>query len=151
MARFFGADVLDLLSTLLTAQLPEMITMLQTERSDTGLEPVRKINTGYLERQFPECLISLEDSEIDVDAITMDIQSTPEIFPAEIVIVMKDITAKNYLRQEYYIEALTRILHGYHDSNISWIVVKNGIRANMYTPQNETLRVVGVSIDVRIL
>jgi hypothetical protein len=152
MARFFGSDIIYTLQTVLTAQLPAMITLLQTERADTGLEQIRKVNVGNLDRQFPECLISLGDSEVDVEHLSMDIQDTPETFDCDVVIITKDISSsKTYLRTENYVEALMRILHGYSDSNITWVVVVGGIRTNMYTESKEVLRVSGVKLSVRIL
>lgn len=151
MARFFGADILTTLQTYLTAEIPVMLETIRLERSDSEIEDVKAVNIGYSERQYPECLISMDDSEVEVDHLSMDIQDTPEIYPLDVIILLKDITKKTYLYQEYYIECLERILHGYTDSDITWIVVNNAIRTNMYTEQKEMLRVVGVSISVRIL
>jgi hypothetical protein len=151
MARFFGADVIARVQEVLVAEMPAMIALIQTERSDPEFKAPTKYNIGYLERQFPECLISMDNSEVEMSQISMDIGNTPEQYPAEVVVVSKDITDKAYLRQEYYIEALQRVLHGYNDEDITWIVVTGTIRANMYTEQKETLRVTGVSITARIL
>jgi len=151
MTRFFGADVLTTLKNYLTDNINIMLDTIRLERSDSELEDVNVVNIGYSERQYPECLISMDDSELEVDQLSMDIEDTPEEYPLDVIILLKDITASTYLRQEYYIECLQRLLHGYADSNISWIVVKNAIRTNMYTETKEILRVIGVSISVRIL
>lgn len=151
MARKFGADLLTSIETLLKDNLQNMLDVIKVEREDSGIEDIRKINIGYMERQYPECLISLGNSDVDVETLSMDIMQTQEEYPAEVVIVLKDITAKSYLRQEYYIEALSRVLHGYTEDGIQWIVVTSAIRENMYTEQKEILRVVGVSLLIRIL
>ena len=149
--RFFGADVITTLKKIATDELNAMLTTIQTERTDLGLELVRKINVGICERQYPECVIDLQDSTLISEELNLDILNTSESYPAEIKIVMKDNTDKIAFRMEYYIEALQRIYHGYSDANISWIEVVTGIRADAYTEQKETLKVAGVSIKVRIL
>jgi hypothetical protein len=151
MSRIYGDEVLTILKGHLTDNLNVKLTEILTNKEDLDCPLVKKVNIGYSERQYPECLITLNDSEVDIDTLDMDIDQTPERYPVDIVIVLKDNTAKTYLRQEYYIKALQQILHGYSDPSVTWIVVTGSIRANMYTEQKETLRVVGVSIIVRTL
>jgi len=151
MSRIYGDQVLTILGEVLKERLNVVLTEILTDKEDLDCPLVKKINIGYSERQYPECLITLNDSEVDVDTLDMDIDQTPEQYPVDIVIVLKDNTSKTYLRQEYYIKALQKSLHGYSDPSITWIVVTGSIRANMYTEQKETLRVVGVSIIVKTL
>ena len=149
--RYFGADIITAVKTIATNNLNPMLEIIKVERGDTGLETIRKINVGIVERQYPECVINLQDSILVEEELTLDLLNTPEVFPVEVLIVMKDNTDLIALRVEYYIEALQRIFNGYTDSKISWISVKNSIRADAYTEQKETLKVAGILIDVRIL
>lgn len=148
--RYFGADILTLLKKIATDDLNNMIDTIKTERGDSGLEKIRKINTGICERQYPECVINLQDSTNVSSELNLTIDDTSEEYPAEILIVMKDNTEKIDLRMEYYIEALQRIFHGYADDSISWIEFTSGIRADAYTEQRETLKIAGIKINVRI-
>lgn len=149
--RIYGDEVLSGIESLLNENLNTNLTEILTDREDLSCPLVKKVNIGYSERQYPECLISLEDSSVDLDTLDMDIDQTPEEYPVDVVIVLKDNTAKTYLRQEYYIKALQKTLHGFSSPMFSWIVVTGSIRANMYTEQKETLRIVGVSIIARTL
>jgi len=149
--RYFGADVLTILKTIATNSLNTTIALIQTERTDTGLELISKINVGKVERQYPECVINLQDSTLISEELNLDITDTPETYPAEVLILLRDNTDNISLRQEYYLEALQRIYHGYTDANVSWITVENCIRTAAYTEQKETLRVIGVSLSIRIL
>jgi len=148
--RDFGADVLTTLKKIATDDLNNMIDIIKLERSDTGLENVLRINTGLIERQYPECFIKLGDSEVLSEEIGMDITNTGEIYPGEVMVLFKDNTDLLFLRMEYYIEALKRIFHGYHDDSISYIIVTGGIRADVYTEQKETLKGAGVSLKIRV-
>jgi len=150
MSRFYGSDVITRLQKIGSDNLNNMLQTIMTERSYTGIELVSKFNIGICERQYPECVVNLKDSELDVDELNLDIEQTPEVFPAEIIIIMRDNTADIALRMEYYIEAMQRIFHGYKDVDISWISVKNSIRANGYTEQKETLKIIGIEVEVRI-
>jgi hypothetical protein len=150
MARFYGADVSAKIKTILTASLNTTLATIKTARSDSGLEDVRVINIGIVDRNFPECVINLQDSELIVDELNLDIADTPEEFPAEVLILFKDNTVNTALRLEYYIEALQKIFHGYKDADISWIAVTGSIRADAYNEQRETFKIAGVNITVRI-
>jgi hypothetical protein len=149
--RFFGADVITSLKTIATSNLNTMIDLIKTERSDTGVESIKRIDSGNFQRQYPECMINLGDSLVESEELNLDISDTPEIYPVDVLIALAINSDKITLRQEYYIEALERIYHGYKDINISWISVMDCIRVNAYTEQNELLRVVGVKLSVRIL
>jgi hypothetical protein len=151
MSRIFGADVLDKVHARLTAELNIMIDTISEERSVSGLAHVKKINFGAFERQFPECLITIDNSEIDMESISSDIMQTSEEWPLEVVVVFKDVSTIPYHKQEYYIEALARVLNGYSDEDITWILVNGSVRVNMYTESKETFRVVGVTATVRTL
>ena len=149
--RFFGADVITSLKTIATADLNTMIDLIKVERSDAGVESIKRIDSGNFQRQYPECMINLGDSLVESEELNLDIADTPEIYPVDVLIAMAINSDKITLRQEYYIEALERIYHGYKDLNISWVSVTDYIRVNAYTEQNEVLRVVGVKLSVRIL
>lgn len=151
MSRAYGDDILNSVQDLLQDRLNTELTAILTDKEDLDCPTVKKVNIGYSERQYPECLITLNDSLVEPDTLDLDIDQTPEEYPVDVVIVLKDNTPKTYLRQEYYIKALQKTLHGFTDSNITWILVTGSIRANMYTEQKETLRIVGVSIIVRTL
>lgn len=148
--REFGADILTTLKKIATDDLNNMIDTIKTERTDTGFENVLRINTGLIERQYPECFIKLGDSEVLSEELTMDIYNTGEIYNAEVMILFKDNTDYLFLRMEYYIEALKRIYHGYQSGTISYILVTGGIRADVYTEQKETLKSAGVSLKIRV-
>lgn len=149
--RFFGADVLTTLKTIATSNLNDMLDTIATERSLADIEHVGKYNIGKLEMQLPECFILLGDSEVLIEELNLDIADTPETYPAEVLIAMRDNTDDIHLKQEYYAEALQRIYHGYHDTNISWIAVKDVIRADGYTKDKQTFKIIGVSLTIRIL
>jgi hypothetical protein len=149
--RFFGADIITKIKDIAVADYNNILTTIKSERSDSGLELIRKFNTGICERQYPECVINLKDSSMIIEELDLDIYNTPEEFPIEILVAIRDNTDNIALRQEYYIEGLQRTFHGYHDTDISWITVESSIRAEAYTEQKETLRIIGVSINVRIL
>lgn len=150
MPRTYGVGILQTVQTLLETNLNSKITELGTKYSVTDMEQVLKVSVGFVERQYPECHISLDDSTIPGDQqLSMDIDQTYEDYPMDVVIILKDITNLTYVKQEIYIEALQRVLHGYSDSNITWILVTGGIRADMYTEKKEILRTVGVSLTIR--
>ena len=94
MGRLYGADILTKIQTIATSGFESQLATIRSARSDAGVPAVTKFNIGYLERQYPEGLISMEDSSLDVNELSMDINNTSEEFPVELVIVLKDITGK---------------------------------------------------------
>lgn len=149
--RYYGADVLNLLKDIASDNLNDALDLIRTARADSGLLDVIKFSTGVIERQYPECLIKLQDSTNVSTELNLDIDNTSEEYPAEILVLMKDLTDKIDLRVEYYIEALQKIFHGYSDSNVSWIEFVTGIRADVYnSDQRETLKAAGIAVKVRI-
>lgn len=151
MDRIYGYDVLTALKNLLSANLNTQIGLIKAARGDAGVLNINKITTGYSERQYPECLISLQDSTPKNDDLNFDIDNTPEVFPVEVVVIFRDNTQNPYLRQEIYIEALQKTLQGYSSEQITWILLTGSIRAKAYTESKETLIVGGVSIDIKTL
>lgn len=151
MARTYGADVIKEVKELAEADLNNNIDAVATERSDTGLEKILKFNVGVFERQYPECVINLGTSKVETDEMGLQLDSTTELYPVEVLITLRDNTANIAYRMEYYIEALMRTFYGYQSNKIAWIIVDECIRANAYTEKNETLKVVGVALLVQIV
>lgn len=151
--RMFGADVLVKIQTILSSSLGTELTTIASERSIT-IPAVNNILIGNSERQFPECIITLGNSNVKNDEnLTMDIDKTPEEYPIEVVIVYKDLTQQpgthrydDKIRQECYIEALQKVLHGYSDEDVDYMIVTSCIRDSAYTEQKEWLKVVGVAV-----
>lgn len=150
--RYFGADILLSIKSYLETNLNTNIGLIDVESAPfESLDQVISFRYGTTKKQYPECLILAKDSEVLSEELTMDIQDTPEVYPLDVMILLKDNTDDVFLKQEYYIKALQVTLHGFSDENISWILVKNCIRADAFTEQNEILKVVGVSLEIRIL
>ena len=141
MARFHGQDVRDKLVSLLTASMNTMLGTIDTERSQTTPTP-KVIGYKWLENQRPLILVDLEDSELIQDEeLTNDLDITPEIWKANINIQIKSMNADdlhNYI--ENYIEAIKRILNGYNDSNITWILITDTVRSELYQDKNQSMK-----------
>ena len=149
--RYFGSDIISTLETI-SAGVNAMLVTIGTERSYTGIEQIKKINYGRFDRQFPEIVIMLKPSEVLSEELNLDIKDTPEIYPFEILVGMNDNTPDIFKRQEIYIEALQRVFHGYADTNISYIVVDESIRADVYEEgSKETFKIAGIGGKIRIL
>lgn len=150
--RYFGGDILSWIKTYLESNLNNMLDTISSERSlSTSIEHIISFEYGRTRRQYPECIILMKDSKTEIEELNIEIEDTPEDFPIDIMVLLKENSEGIYIDLEYYIEALQRIFHGYKDDYISWVIVTGSIRADAFNEQNEILKVVGVSLNIRVL
>lgn len=152
MARSYGKDIYDDLITLLDTELNTMLETIRVERSVTGLLDVRRISNATLSNDTPECNIMLGDSLTDIEEMIGGqlVDNLTERYPAEINIYFEDSSNDAMDYMEYYIEALTRVLHGNNNTTWTWIDVKGGIRIGGVTPENYNKYIAGVAIEIRV-
>lgn len=151
MARYYGYDVRNLIKTKLESDFNTMITTIRTERSDSTIPLVVNITIDKMKHQYPEIYIDITESELINDfELTSSIDLTPEIFMVEITAILKSQLDTIDVHADYYIEAMQRILHGYNDSNITWILTNKTIRTDVTDEKKQTYKVCGVVCEIRI-
>jgi hypothetical protein len=160
--RFYGQDIRDKIIYILEngytnkrgVAVPKLSTMLatiDTERSQST-PTVAKITYDWGENQRPLVLVDLEDDEMIQDELLLDdIDNVPDIYACNLHIAIKSNNTSsihNYV--ETYIESLKRIMQGYQDSNITWILITGTERSDLYMEKNQTLKFAVVTVEIRI-
>jgi hypothetical protein len=149
--RFFGYDVRFALYTKLNSDFNTMIDTIRTERSDTTIPHVMNISIDNPKNQYPEIYIDITESEVlNDEELTTNINLIPEIYTVEINSIIKTQLGSIDNYADYYIEALQRILQGYHTSDITWGIITGTIRDDISDKQNQTYKICGVRLQIRI-
>jgi hypothetical protein len=151
MARYFGADIITFLETILTSDLNTNITTINTSRSESA-PLVKGITSSYAHNYLPECFIDITGSTIEfaTEELNNDITRETELYTGEVVIAVKSNLEKLPTWCEIYVEALQKTLHGYEDTNITWIVCTGTVRESINTRENQTYKIAGVQIEIRV-
>jgi len=146
---YWSRDVLVFIKTKLINELNTMIGIVNGERlDDTPL--ISNITYDKVTDSLPECLIELTESTIDQEEIGNENDFSTEIFNCVISIMSKSNDNRHSLWIENYLEALWRVLQGYNDNYISWIRLKQSVRADLTSTQDQTYKICGYNIEIRI-
>jgi hypothetical protein len=149
MTRYYSRDVLTFLVTYLTTNLNSTIQAINTTRTDTTPDVISFIYANS-QNQFPECFVSIDDSEVEVIELGKSFDGSNETYNCSVIIGIKSNDTNLNLWVENYIEAIFKTLHGYSDNNISWIACKSSIRDEINIKEMQTFKVCGWKIEVRI-
>ena len=149
MSRIYGQDIKDKLVSIATSDLNTMIDAIEVERS-VSIPAVLNIVTNYKNNQLPELFIELQDSVVEPETLSYDIDNLTEIYTASLMIGYKDNTNDRDDLAEYYIEALTRIFINYCDEDITWMFYLGSIRTEAIAVEGFTLKACGINLEIRI-
>lgn len=152
--RFTGYDVRNKVVTLLqdvSAGFNSIIGTINTERTHTA--PTANVITHkWGQNQFPFVFVDLNGSEIDYNGATLNLDYTnlPETYTINVVGFMKAGDDRLTDWVEDWLEGFIRVLHNYHDSDISWIALTRTDRTDLYKNQNETYKMFAAEFEVRV-
>lgn len=161
MARFFGTDIRDKIIDLLNnggvdsqgnviKTLKNQLIEIDSERSTATIAP-KKITYKWGDNQFPIVLVAPGKSELIQDElITDDLNITPEIFNVGISAMIKSNSNEIHNYVENYIQAIQEILNGYEDSDITWILVTETDRGDLYQDKQQFMKSGMVVVEARV-
>lgn len=149
--RATGQDVRDLFITQLTNNLSTMLGTIDTERTQTTQVPL-VITYGWTDNQYPAVFVDLNSSVISQEnsILTDEYEQTEETFSVEVSVVIHDSLTSIQNEVENYIEAFIRIMHGYSDNNIEWVVATDTRREDLYLREGQTMKMGMVTFEIRV-
>jgi hypothetical protein len=149
--RFFGYDVRNDIKTKLTSDFNLMIATIRTERSDTTIPDCLNFTIDNPINQYPEISIDITESQVlNEDELTSNVNLVPEVYTVEITAILKTQSTSIDNYADYYIEAMQRVLQGYNTSDITWLLIIKTNRDDIADRQNQTYKICGVTVEVRI-
>jgi len=149
--RYLGRDVRDQIVTLLTNSFVTTLATIDSERTSTTPAPIY-IGYGWTDNQFPALFVDLGNSSIQQENsdLTNDYTQTVELYTVEVTCVITDAIDLLYNYIENYIEGIIRVLHNYHDTNITWVSAVETKREDLYLRENQTMKIGTVAFEVRV-